>query len=184
MLLQRDFRSYKDLPHPMLGTLGNGLDCGEDEANVHIWNLGPQVDEIMLYRFFAPFGAVNSARVIRDQEGSSRCFGFVRFAFMHDAMKVCAEHTGRVDGGLNGYNLEGRKLHVTLQRDHAPYKTKKKGGADKYGPGGGKSLREGEAHDMHDAAAGLGGGIGGGISPARDAMSDPLTAFASQGMYH
>ena len=68
--------------------------------NIYVSNLGFNVKDEDLRAVFAPYGAVNSAKVIMDKvSGQSRGFGFVE---MHDdaaAKKAIAElDNGTVDG--------------------------------------------------------------------------------------
>ncbi len=67
-------------------------------------NLGYSVNDSTLRDLFAPFGAVESAKVITDRDsGSSKGFGFVEMADA-DAQKAM--------GALNGREVEGRAIRV------------------------------------------------------------------------
>ena len=67
-------------------------------------NLGYSVNDSTLRDLFAPFGAVESAKVITDRDtGSSKGFGFVEMADA-DAQKAM--------GALNGREVDGRAIRV------------------------------------------------------------------------
>ncbi len=64
-----------------------------------------KLDDNSLKGIFEPFGAVVSAKVVKDREsGRSRGFGFVEFENEADAEKAIQ--------GLNESELEGRKITV------------------------------------------------------------------------
>jgi cold-inducible RNA-binding protein len=69
-----------------------------------VGNLSYQTDERQLEELFAPFGAVESATVVRDREtGRSRGFAFVELA--DDAGKTACET-------LNQREFDGRRLTI------------------------------------------------------------------------
>ena len=71
---------------------------------IYAGNLGYSVNDSTLRELFAPFGNVDSARVITDRDsGSSKGFGFVEMADA-DAQKAM--------GALNGREVDGRALRV------------------------------------------------------------------------
>ena len=57
-----------------------------------------------LLELFSPFGAVFWGRVILDEDGRSRGFGFVQMRSREEALKAIQ--------ALNGADLNGRKLIV------------------------------------------------------------------------
>lgn len=48
--------------------------------NLYIKNLDDSVDEDKLREMFAPFGTITSHKIMRDDKGNSRGFGFVCFS--------------------------------------------------------------------------------------------------------
>lgn len=56
-----------------------------DPCNLFIKNLDPSIDSNFLFNLFKPFGRIVSARVMRDERGLSREFGFVSYRFPGDA---------------------------------------------------------------------------------------------------
>ncbi|GMK56810.1 hypothetical protein CspeluHIS016_0306500 [Cutaneotrichosporon spelunceum] len=60
--------------------------CGSvDLSNLMIRDLEPQISAVFLHDVFARFGPIKSTRIMRDQSGRSRGFGFVKFEFAEDA---------------------------------------------------------------------------------------------------
>ncbi|XP_024388245.1 uncharacterized protein [Physcomitrium patens] len=86
---------------------GGGKFNKDDDANLYVGYLPSSVDDEGLARLFAPFGAVEHAKVIRDRlTGASKGYGFVKFS---DPSSATAAVTHR-----NGYRLEGRVLAVRV----------------------------------------------------------------------
>jgi len=70
--------------------------------NIFIKNLPHSYDDKKLEELFKPFGAITSAVVMRDAEGSSRGFGFVNFEESNNAAKAVES--------INETELEGHKV--------------------------------------------------------------------------
>eukprot|EP01057_Protomagalhaensia_wolfi_P005597 Protomagalhaensia_wolfi_Nauph_80__5596@NODE_631_length_2183_cov_33_958022_g472_i0_p1_GENE_NODE_631_length_2183_cov_33_958022_g472_i0NODE_631_length_2183_cov_33_958022_g472_i0_p1_ORF_typecomplete_len591_score124_82RRM_1/PF00076_22/1e19RRM_1/PF00076_22/4_1e20RRM_1/PF00076_22/1_7e12RRM_1/PF00076_22/2_2e19RRM_5/PF13893_6/6_4e06RRM_5/PF13893_6/7_2e07RRM_5/PF13893_6/0_0051RRM_5/PF13893_6/0_00014PABP/PF00658_18/6_8e24RRM_7/PF16367_5/0_033RRM_7/PF16367_5/0_00013RRM_7/PF16367_5/0_1RRM_7/PF16367_5/0_05Nup len=60
-------------------------------VNLYIKNLAENVDDSGLRRMFERFGTITSAKVMRDEEGHSKGFGFVCFTTAEEATKAIAE---------------------------------------------------------------------------------------------
>lgn len=73
-------------------------------VNLYVKNLDEQVDEVRLKEEFMPFGQLSSIKLMVDENGRSRGFGFVCFTSPEDASKAIAE--------LNGKLLFGKPLYV------------------------------------------------------------------------
>ncbi|XP_048097463.1 embryonic polyadenylate-binding protein-like isoform X5 [Alosa alosa] len=73
-------------------------------TNVYIKNFGETYDDKQLENIFSEFGKTLSVRVMRDERGNSRGFGFVNYENHEDAQKA-------VDA-MNGKELNGRILYV------------------------------------------------------------------------
>lgn len=69
-------------------------------------NLDDQVQDEALREAFVPFGNITSAKVMIDDKGASRGFGFVCFAVQEEATKAVAE--------MNGHILGNKPLYVAL----------------------------------------------------------------------
>jgi cold-inducible RNA-binding protein len=91
---------------------------------IYVGNLSFNTDEGTLEQLFAPLGAVESVKLIRDHAtGRSRGFGFVEMA--DDAGKTACEQ-------LDQHEFEGRRLTVNEAKPQ-----ERSGGG--YGGGGGRS---------------------------------------------
>ncbi len=75
-----------------------------------VGNLSWDTTDDTLRDFFAPYGNVLSAQVIKDRNtGRSRGFGFVEYDAPEAAQKATEE--------LNGKELDGREINVNEARD-------------------------------------------------------------------
>ncbi|XP_030640358.1 polyadenylate-binding protein 1-like isoform X2 [Chanos chanos] len=73
-------------------------------TNVYIKNFGEDFDDEKLKNLFSEYGRTLSVRVMMDERGQSRGFGFVNFENHEDAQKAVQE--------MNGKELNGRILYV------------------------------------------------------------------------
>ena len=90
---------------------------------IYVGNLSFNTEEAQIEQLFAPLGAVESVKLVRDHEtGRSRGFGFVEMA--DDAGKAACDT-------LNQHEFEGRRLTV----NEAKPQERRSGGY----AGGGKS---------------------------------------------
>lgn len=78
---------------------------------IYVGNLSYQTDEETLRDAFAAIGEVRSVRIITDETGRSKGFGFVEMASDEDADKAIST--------LNGTALMGRNLIVNEARPQA-----------------------------------------------------------------
>jgi RNA recognition motif-containing protein len=77
---------------------------------IYVGNLSFDTNDDQLNQIFTPFGAVSSARVIKDKyTDRSRGFGFVEMDNVAEADKAIAE--------LNGKTVEGRTLKISEATD-------------------------------------------------------------------
>eukprot|EP00270_Netrium_digitus_P018202 TRINITY_DN687_c0_g1_i1.p1 TRINITY_DN687_c0_g1~~TRINITY_DN687_c0_g1_i1.p1 ORF type:complete len:681 (-),score=247.77 TRINITY_DN687_c0_g1_i1:121-2163(-) len=67
-----------------------------ESSNLYIKNLDDSVDDERLRVEFATYGGISSARVMKDEKGNSKGFGFVCFHSPEDAAKAVAEANGRM----------------------------------------------------------------------------------------
>jgi len=87
--------------------------------NMYVSNLGFHISDDDLRKLFEPFGQVSSAKVITDREsGRSRGFGFVEMSSGTEADQAM--------GKLNGKEIEGRFISVTVAREKESRPDKKR----------------------------------------------------------
>lgn len=75
-------------------------------VNLYVKNLDDQVTDDELREAFVPCGAITSSRVMKDEAGASRGFGFVCFATPEEATKAVTD--------MNGKLLNGKPVYVAL----------------------------------------------------------------------
>ncbi|XP_063815656.1 polyadenylate-binding protein 1-like isoform X3 [Pseudophryne corroboree] len=73
-------------------------------TNVYIKNFGEDMDDVRLKEIFSTFGSTLSVKVMMDESGRSRGFGFVNFGNHEEAQKAVAE--------MNGKEINGRMVYV------------------------------------------------------------------------
>lgn len=94
---------------------------------LYVGNLPYSASESALSDKFAPFGTVESVKVITDRDtGQSKGFGFVEMASDSEAQAA-------IDG-LNGSDYDGRPMKVNEAK---PQEKRSGGGRGGYGGGGG-----------------------------------------------
>jgi polyadenylate-binding protein len=75
-------------------------------VNLYIKNLDDDIDDDKLRNEFEPFGVITSAKVMRNENGTSKGFGFVCFSAPEEATKAVAE--------MNNKMLGTKPLYVSL----------------------------------------------------------------------
>nr|XP_045015368.1 polyadenylate-binding protein 1-like [Jaculus jaculus] len=83
---------------------GGGGGGGGAFTNVYIKNLAEDVDDERLKDLFGRFGPVLSVKVMTDERGQSKGFGFASFSRPRDAQKAVQE--------MNGQELGGKHIYV------------------------------------------------------------------------
>ncbi|CAN9515491.1 unnamed protein product [Ophioblennius macclurei] len=73
-------------------------------TNIYIKNFGEDYTDDKLKELFSEFGKTLSVRVMKDEKGSSRGFGFVNYAHHEDAQRAVDE--------MNGREIDGKVLYV------------------------------------------------------------------------
>lgn len=97
-----------------------------DPCNLFCKNLCPSLSSGDLFAIFKPFGRIVSARVMRDEQGTSREFGFVSF--------TTAEDAARALHAVNGQVIGSKTIMVRL---HEPKKMRQEKLSRRFGGGGG-----------------------------------------------
>ncbi|KAI0798008.1 hypothetical protein C8Q75DRAFT_709120 [Abortiporus biennis] len=85
-------------------------------VNLYIKNLEDEVDDERLRAEFEPFGAITSAKVMRDEKGSSKGFGFVCFSSPDEATKAVAEMNNKMIGSKPLYVSLAQRREVRRQQ--------------------------------------------------------------------
>lgn len=75
-------------------------------VNLYIKNLDDEIDDDKLRAEFTSFGTITSAKVMRDDHGKSKGFGFVCFSNPEEATKAVSE--------MNQQMVNGKPLYVAL----------------------------------------------------------------------
>ena len=104
------------------------------KQNLFVGSLAYSTDDDSLKAFFETIGEVERAKVSTDREtGRSRGFGFVTFVNDDDNQKAIDE--------LNGKELDGRAIIVSLARPREDRPSRPQGG-DRGDRGGNGSFRQ------------------------------------------
>jgi len=104
--------------------------------NLYIKNIGETIEDEELKQMFEPFGQITSAKVMRDEKGQSRCFGFVCFGNPEDATRAVTEMHLKLIGGKPLYVGIHEKKDQRLERLQARFRMPQAGqpGAMRAGP--------------------------------------------------
>jgi len=76
--------------------------------NLYIKNIEDEVDEERLRKEFSPFGTIKSCKIMADDKGNSKGFGFVCFEAPEESQRAIAEMNNRILPGLS------KPLYVAL----------------------------------------------------------------------
>ena len=85
-------------------------------VNLYIKNLEDDIDDDRLRQEFEPFGAITSAKVMRDDKGTSKGFGFVCFSSPEEATKAVAEMNNKMIGSKPLYVSLAQRREVRRQQ--------------------------------------------------------------------
>ena len=85
-------------------------------VNLYIKNLEDDIDDDRLRQEFEPFGAITSAKVMRDEKGTSKGFGFVCFSAPEEATKAVAEMNNKMIGSKPLYVSLAQRREVRRQQ--------------------------------------------------------------------
>lgn len=112
-------------------------------VNLYVKNLAETIDDEKLRQEFDKFGAITSAKVMRDSADKSKGFGFVCFSTTEEATKAVNE--------MNGKMMDAKPLYVALaqrkedrrQQLEAQYAQRKIGQPQMYPPQGAHMFYQG-----------------------------------------
>lgn len=85
-------------------------------VNLYIKNLEDDVDDEKLRGEFEPFGTITSCKVMRDEKGTSKGFGFVCFSSPDEATKAVAEMNNKMIGSKPLYVSLAQRREVRRQQ--------------------------------------------------------------------
>lgn len=85
-------------------------------VNLYIKNLEDDVDDEKLRAEFEPFGTITSCKVMRDEKGTSKGFGFVCFSAPDEATKAVAEMNNKMIGTKPLYVSLAQRREVRRQQ--------------------------------------------------------------------
>lgn len=85
-------------------------------VNLYIKNLEDDVDDDKLRAEFEPFGTITSCKVMRDEKGTSKGFGFVCFSAPDEATKAVAEMNNKMIGTKPLYVSLAQRREVRRQQ--------------------------------------------------------------------
>lgn len=85
-------------------------------TNLYIKNLDDEVDDERLKNEFESFGTITSAKVMRDDKGASKGFGFVCFSSPDEATKAVAEMNNKMIGSKPLYVSLAQRREVRRQQ--------------------------------------------------------------------
>jgi RNA recognition motif-containing protein len=95
-------------PLPVVGQSGYLPVAGpnQQQSNLYVKNLTPAVDDDALYAAFSPYGIIVSAKIMTQEEGLSRGFGFVCYKTAQEASRAIV--------AMNNAILDGHVIHVSF----------------------------------------------------------------------
>jgi polyadenylate-binding protein len=89
--------------------------------NLYIKNLDDSVDDDRLMSEFAQFGTITSAKIMKDDAGASRGFGFVCFENQEEATKAVTEMSGKMVAGKPIYVALAQRKELRQQQLNAAH---------------------------------------------------------------
>lgn len=161
---------YAPQTGPMMAVPGSNLQYSAtaatyiDPCNLFCKNLDASIDSNKLFTLFKDFGRIVSARVMRDEKGASREFGFVSYRRSEDASRALAE--------MNGKQFGSKQMIVRLHEPKSMRQEKlsaKFGASYSAGPGASPS------------GSGSGSPLGETEGPRQRRMSDSYFRAAASG---
>ncbi|XP_024398374.1 polyadenylate-binding protein 2 [Physcomitrium patens] len=100
--------------------------------NVYVKNLGENTTDDELKKVFGAYGPISSAVVMRDNEGKSKCFGFVNFELADDAAKAVEALNGKKQDEKEWYVGRAQKKSEREAELRAKFEQERKSRIEKY----------------------------------------------------
>lgn len=85
-------------------------------VNLYVKNLDDDFDDERLVGEFEPFGTITSAKIMKDEKGASKGFGFVCFSSPDEATKAVSELSGKMIGSKPLYVSLAQRRDVRRQQ--------------------------------------------------------------------
>jgi polyadenylate-binding protein len=85
-------------------------------VNLYIKNLEDDIDDDKLRAEFEPFGTITSCKIMRDEKGGSKGFGFVCFSSPDEATKAVSEMNNKMIGSKPLYVSLAQRREVRRQQ--------------------------------------------------------------------
>jgi len=104
----------------------------EKFSNVFVKNLPESTTEEDLSKVFGEFGQITSTVVMREEDGKSKCFGFVNFMNPDDAARAIQEINGKKVGDKEWYVGKAQKKSERERELKGRFEQGMKELADKY----------------------------------------------------
>jgi len=95
-------------------------------VNLYIKNLDDDVDDERLRKEFESFGTITSCKVMRDDKGNSKGFGFVCFSNPEETTKAVTEMNGRMIGTKPLYVALAQRKEIRKAQLEAQYAARQK----------------------------------------------------------
>ncbi len=131
------------------------LQPGEIDTSVWVGDLTPEVDDFALYQFFTQrYQTVRCAKVVLDENGYSKGYGFVRFGAEAEQQHALANMTGEM-----GLGQKPIKVSMANQKNRAAA-----GGAPGLSGVGGVPVGNGAGRGSAGSGLGMGWGAMGGAA--------------------
>jgi polyadenylate-binding protein len=94
-------------------------------VNLYIKNLDDDIDDAKLRKIFEPFGTITSAKVMTDQKGNNRGFGFVCYTNPDEATKSVTDMNGKIVGNKPLYVALAQRREFRRAQLEAQFATRK-----------------------------------------------------------
>lgn len=140
-------------------------------VNLYIKNLSDDIDDDRLRSEFSPFGTITSCKIMRDDKGFSKGFGFVCFSQSEEATKAVTELNGRMVGQKPIYvalaqRKDVRRAQLEAQRSMIRFpQAGMPPGTTMYAQPGPPYMYQQPMPGMGQVPGGMGPGRGGYVNP-------------------